>query len=74
MYKVRLLASSLSCINDGCMKLFYPIRLFNNAQASLVSICNFNIVLVWFLDSMMLKIADGPADSKLTVTIPLTSA
>ena len=36
MYKVGLLASSLSCINDGCMKLFYPIRLFYNALTSLV--------------------------------------
>ena len=73
MYQVGLVASSLSCINDGCMKLFYPIRLFNNAVTSLLLVCNFNIVLVWFLDSMMLKIADGRADSKLIVTIPLTS-
>ena len=47
MYQVGLVASSLPCINDGCMKLFYPIRLFNNAVTSLLLVCNFNIVLVY---------------------------
>lgn len=36
--------------------------------------CNFGIVLVWFLDLMMLKIVDGLADLKLIAIIPLMLA